>query len=363
MGSSETSSVLTEAGCRQRQSQLKEALAQTGYDAAILGDRAAIHRLTGHWTRDIFQSLLLIRTAGQSLLATPVECAETVTADQTVVFQASPYGTLEDDQSQLALKAIASHITGLKRIGTDSAAQGLVAGSDNIDPLLRRAKRSKLPDEIAVISQGIKGCEAAYTLAKTIIRPGLTEISLYAQLLAAATEAVGEPIGEFGNDFQAGTPGGPPRGRAMQSGELIPLDLGVVVRGYHSDLCRTFIVGPDITPLQHEAHEKVAAALHFVEQTVRPGVSCRELYHQVAQMLHSPRGWSFPHHLGHGIGLCAHESPRLNPAHDDIFEEGDVFTAEPGLYAPELAAGIRIEQDYVVSRDGLVRLSQYPIQL
>jgi len=44
----------------------------------------------------------------------------------------------------------------------------------------------------------------------------------------------------------------------------------------------------------------------------------------------------FDHHLGHGIGLFPHEGPHLNPNTnwDDVFEVGNVFTAEPGPYAP-----------------------------
>ena len=51
----------------------------------------------------------------------------------------------------------------------------------------------------------------------------------------AAVLACGEPIGPFGNDFQCGTPGGPPRTRPAQAGELWILDLGIEYRGYFSD--------------------------------------------------------------------------------------------------------------------------------
>jgi Xaa-Pro aminopeptidase len=235
--------------------------------------------------------------------------------------------------------------------------------STNINPLLFAWKRMKLPDEIALISHSIRAAQAAYAAAKAIIKPGLSELSLYSHLLAAATESVGEPIGDFGNDFRSGGGGGPPRDRAMQAGELIPLDLGVAVRGYNSDLCRTFAVDGKPTAVQREAQQHVCDALTYVEQTVKPGVSCRWLYSEVATHLRSRSGWRFPHHLGHGIGLAAHETPRLNPHWDDVFQEGDVFAAEPAVYAEDLGGGVRLEQDYVVVKDGLRRLSDFPLDL
>ncbi len=102
------------------------------------------------------------------------------------------------------------------------------------------------------------------------------------------------------------------------------------------------------------------AAQDYVAQTARPGTSCRQLYHQVKGMLDGQHGWNFRHHLGHGIGLAAHEAPRLNPHWDDTLQPGDVFTCEPGLYGPELRAGVRIEEDYLVTETGLERLSSFP---
>jgi Xaa-Pro aminopeptidase len=76
----------------------------------------------------------------------------------------------------------------------------------------------------------------------------------------------------------------------------------------------------------------------------------------------APHG-KFVHHLGHGIGLFPHETPHLNPNWDDVFEAGDVFTAEPGLYAAELRAGMRLENDYLVTETGVENLSPFPLEL
>ena len=67
--------------------------------------------------------------------------------------------------------------------------------------------------------------------------------------------------------------------------------------------------------------------------------------------------------VGVGIGLAPHEAPQLNPEFESVLEAGDVFTMEPGLYSKELNAGIRLEQNYLVTDAGLERLTSFPLEL
>jgi Xaa-Pro aminopeptidase len=321
---------------------------------------------SGLWTRGVFRSVLLVRADGHTVVATAVDPASSVFADEVVVYAAAPLGTLIDDQFAAATESLAPWLRDLHHLGIDRQIRvppdaKLVLA--DFAPELTSLRRLKFPDEIEMIQRGIRGCEAGYAVARELVRPGLMEWDLYVQILSAATAAVGESIGELGNDFQSGTPGGPPRRRAMQDGELLPLDLSVVVRGYSSDLCRTFAVGSGPTNLQREAHRRVLAALSTVERSVAPGVSCSELYRDIASALTAGRNWAFPHHLGHGIGIEAHEAPRLNPQWNEFFQKGDVFTAEPGLYAEELRGGVRVERDYLVTETGVRALCEFPLDL
>jgi Xaa-Pro aminopeptidase len=233
----------------------------------------------------------------------------------------------------------------------------------NVSPIFLELRRAKDEDEIALIRAAIHSCEAAYAHAASIVRPGVREIDVFAEMQAAAVKELGEPIGELGNDFQAGSPGGPPRSRAIEAGELMPLDVSVSVRGYRCDLCRTVAVGGEPTPDQCEAVKLVEDALEYVEQNAHIGSSCRQLYEDVRKQLDGQHGWRFFHHLGHGIGLSPHEAPRLNPHWDDFLAVGDVFTVEPGLYDESLRAGVRIEHNYWMTPNGLHRLSSYPTSL
>jgi Xaa-Pro aminopeptidase len=92
-------------------------------------------------------------------------------------------------------------------------------------------------------------------------------------------------------------------------------------------------------------------------------VRCRDIFDAVDDHLKAALGRGMPHHLGHGVGLQPHEFPHLNPKWDDVLMEGEFFAAEPGTYAPELAAGIRIENNYLVTASGVQQLLDFPMDL
>ena len=88
------------------------------------------------------------------------------------------------------------------------------------------------------------------------------------------------------------------------------------------------------------------------------------MFEEVQEILDPSPDGVFNHHLGHGIGLAPHEGPHLNPNWDDVFEVGDVFTAEPGLYDPtRLKAGMRLENDYLVTEQGVELLTPFNLGL
>jgi Xaa-Pro aminopeptidase len=91
---------------------------------------------------------------------------------------------------------------------------------------------------------------------------------------------------------------------------------------------------------------------------VKPGVRARDVYLAVKEYLDSEpiTEQSFWHHLGHGIGFHGHEAPRIIPGCDDVFEVGDVFTLEPGVYTRRLQGGIRLEDNYLITDQGVENL-------
>ncbi len=354
---------LTLAGCRARQQRLIERLQQEQIDRILVVDRRHIYYLSSYWSASYHAPLMILTKEGYSHLVLPNQTdASQVAADTISVYESNRLGTLLDNQIGAALQPLETDLKGPGTIATDlpGLAPFIKMPIGHAFPMFLELRRTKDEDELALIRCAIRACEAAYMHAAVIVQPGIREIDVYAEMQAAAVKELGEPIGELGNDFQAGTLGGPPRARAIERGELMPLDVSVSVRGYRCDLCRTFAVGGEPTLEQREAAGLVEGALQYVEENAHIGSSCRQLYEDVRQQLAGKHGWQFFHHLGHGIGLSPHEAPRLNPHWNDLLAIGDVFTVEPGLYDDSLRAGVRLEHNYWMSRDGLRRLSTYP---
>jgi Xaa-Pro aminopeptidase len=241
----------------------------------------------------------------------------------------------------------------------------ILGSVEPLDSILFQLRRPKDPDELALMQQAINAAGAMYDHARKIVEPGVAEIDVFTQLYQVAVQTTREPMTAIlGNDFVSGPGGGPPRrDHRAQAGEIYNLDLGPSYRGYFADTCRALAVDRNPTDAQHEAWEVIVEALKLVETMARPGVKCTTLFGAVEDVFKRKRGKGQSHHLGHGVGLQPHEYPHLNPKWDDVLIEGEIFTAEPGIYGPELGGGIRIENDYLVTKDGVKNLLNSPLEL
>jgi len=93
---------------------------------------------------------------------------------------------------------------------------------------------------------------------------------------------------------------------------------------------------------------------------IKPGAECR-MVDGIARKIIADAGFEkyFGHGLGHGFGLDIHESVRMSPLSEQVFEPGMVVTVEPGIYLPG-KFGVRIEDDILVTNDGHEVLSSVP---
>ncbi len=168
--------------------------------------------------------------------------------------------------------------------------------------------------------------------------------------------------------FAIGRDAGIPHSRGEESdhlelGKSIIFDLFPRERGggYFHDMTRTFCLGyapPEVNRL----YDEVIAAFEAVVAALMAGQPCKK-YHEMVCDYFEARGYptiksnpgttdGYVHSLGHGIGLQIHSTPRLSSISKDIFEPGQVFTVEPGLYFPEKGYGVRIEDSFYIDQDG-----------
>ena len=366
-GTQLTPPALNPGSCRERRELLADYLAGQNLDAALITHRHYVHALTGYWhSTDLTAVAVVVEKDGSSALCVPGETIDVAGIDQCLSYAPQKLCTLIENIAGEMQQALQPLLAKFKRIGTDNSAapwQTPDAGWIDISRDYQYLRRRKFPDEIDALRHCLRGSDAAYAEARRILEPGLNEIDLFAAMHAAATRAVGEALSGWGQDFQCGSPGGPPRHRPAQAGELAVLDIGVGARGYRTDLCRSFSVDGKPSDAQLAAHARCCEALARVEKQLRPGLRCQDLFSEIEGFLDGWEGAEFKHHLGHGIGLDAHEVPRLNPNWDDTLAAGDVIAVEPGLYRDDLRAGIRLEQNFLITDTGCERLSQFPLDL
>lgn len=212
----------------------------------------------------------------------------------------------------------------------------------------------KTPEEIESLQKAqAMADEAFYELLK-VVKPGMTE-----RRVAAELEYICAKLGSEGPSFETIVGSGPngamchavPGERQLQEGDLVVLDYGCIYNGYHSDMTRTFAVGP-VDPFAEEIYNIVLEAQTRALDALKPGITGREL-DAIARDYITEKGYGdcFGHSLGHGFGLLIHEEPRASVTGDTVFEEGMTITVEPGIYIED-KFGVRIEDCCVVTKDG-----------
>ena len=150
-----------------------------------------------------------------------------------------------------------------------------------------------------------------------------------------------------------------PSHRTIESGDLVVIDFGALVDGYHSDMTRTVAVG-DVGLDRLRMLEVVLASQQAGVEAVAPGVSAADV-DAVCRAVIDEAGWgeAFLHSTGHGVGLDIHEEPRVSGRSTATLVAGHVVTVEPGVYLSELG-GVRIEDTLLVTEDGCDRLTLAP---
>src|SRR5882724_5542862 len=146
--------------------------------------------------------------------------------------------------------------------------------------------------------------------------------------------------------------------RRIGAGELVVIDAGTTIDGYASDYTRTFATGP-LDGEAKEVYETVLLAQQTALDGIRAGLSGVDADALARRVIDdSPFAGAMGHGLGHGLGLDVHEDPRLSTESSDVLEPGNVVTVEPGIYL-EGRFGIRIEDDVVVTEDGIENLTGF----
>lgn len=219
--------------------------------------------------------------------------------------------------------------------------------------LIRNLRAAKQPEELAMMYQAQQITDEAFAQICTVIRPGMTEREIAAELiyrmLRLGAEGMSfDPIVLTGPDTSM--PHGVPGDRRVAAGDFVTMDFGCRKNGYCSDMTRTVAVGYATDEMKNVYDIVLRAQLAGIARAAA-GVTGAEI-DGAARKVISDAGYGeyFGHSFGHSLGLYIHESPAASPSVKTPMPEGAVISAEPGIYLPG-KFGVRIE-DVLILREG-----------
>ena len=219
--------------------------------------------------------------------------------------------------------------------------------------ILAELRASKDEDEAEDMTAAQRIAEKALDEILGVIRPGMTEKEVAAELVYRMYRHGGEansfdPIVVTG--AKTSLPHGVPGDKVIADGDFLTMDFGTMYNGYCSDMTRTVAVG-HATQEMKDVYAIVLEAQLAGIAAAKPGVTGQAIDGAARKVIaDAGYGQYFGHGFGHSLGLEIHEAPNANPTNDKPMPEGAAISAEPGIYIPG-KFGVRIE-DVLWLHDG-----------
>lgn len=268
----------------------------------------------------------------------------------------------------------------------------------NLSPIILEQRLCKDEGELEAIRRAAGLFADVHETMMNHLRPGISEIELSAQVLASVRRHEGESIIRNRRWDCSLPPDGlvvsSPNmwrisGHAMtvtgvglspalawgasqsviKRGDLVMVDIGLNLYGYHADIARTYVVGRADSE-QKEVFQQVKEIQDAVISKIKPGVLVNELFESALakaeelKVAHYFQGYGTMQgsYVGHGLGLELDEPPTIAPGSEMELRAGMVLAIEPKLIIPQWGA-IDLEDDVIVTENGCELISPVPREL
>ncbi len=217
--------------------------------------------------------------------------------------------------------------------------------------------------EQAAMQEAVNTAQNALESILPIIEPGITERELANEIVVGLLGEGSESEMPFAPIVASGpnsaNPHAFPSDRRIEKGDLLIIDWGANIRGYFSDLTRTFAIG-ELQDEMKQVARIVLEANEAAREKAGPGIPAQEVDRAARQVIEEAGyGEFFTHRTGHGLGMESHEHPYIREGNLLPLAPGMTFTIEPGIYLPG-KGGVRIEDDVVITNDGTLSFSKFP---
>ncbi len=358
--------VITAEERARRMDRARELTGRMGADAILIGAGANLRYFTGvAWGATERLVAMLLPVQGDPVFICPA--FELGSFEASLTIPATDIRLWEEDESPSAL--VAQALNGAKTLAIDpalaflfvdrirAAAPGvaLVSGA----PVVDGCRSIKSPAEIALMQQAMDMTLEVHRRAARILHEGI-RASEVIRFIDQAHRALGASTGNYFCAVQFGRstafPHGLPQDDVLREGDVVLVDTGTLIDGYHSDITRTYAfgdVGDEVRRIWDIEKEAQAAAF----AAARPGEPCEAVdYAARAVLERSGLGPDYrlpglPHRTGHGIGLSIHEPAYLVRGDKTPLTPGMCFSNEPMIVVPE-RFGVRLEDHFHVTETG-----------
>ena len=209
-----------------------------------------------------------------------------------------------------------------------------------------------------------KACAISSRAAKEI--PNMLSEGMTEKKMAFKIDVRMRKLGGTGNAFDtisafganSSKPHHAPSDYKLKKGDTALFDFGTKYEGYCSDMTRTVFLSrpPEIL---ERAYETVLEAQTAGIEKYMDGAPAKDADLAAREVIDKTEfKGKFIHSFGHGIGMDVHQDISVSPRSEQILKEGNIVSAEPGIYIPGIG-GIRIEDTCLITKDGCERLTDF----
>lgn len=237
----------------------------------------------------------------------------------------------------------------------------------DVSATIAEMRKVKSPAEIALLQRAVDITAEAQRDVARAIKPGVYEYQVQAALEYAFARNGAERPGFpsiVGSGIYSTILHYNENRKKIEAGDTIVVDIGAEYSYYTADITRTYPATGKFTPRQREIYQLVLDAQRAAEKAFKTGATGMFDLQEAAtnvfrsSPLRDKQGRTleryFIHGLGHWLGMDVHDVG----SYSGPMPVGSVFTIEPGIYIPDEKLGVRIEDDYLVTEKGLVKLSE-----
>ncbi len=243
-------------------------------------------------------------------------------------------------QPNLAISDAEKAISGLRLIKNDAEIKALEEAVQLTELALAQT--------LERVSVGMSETEVERLLVQNLFGAGAEDFS-FSPIVAAADNSA-RPHAHARADYQ------------LKRGDALLIDFGGRYHGLCADITRTVFI-QTCSDEAKAVYDAVLQANECGHRATRPGATAHDVDDAVISYLEAtPYADRIRTKTGHGVGRDIHEDPYIMRGNHMTLEAGMVFTIEPGLYEID-NFGVRIEDDVIVTDDGVRSITTFPKQL